>query len=97
MRYLGTTLGLGYLIDPRVQGTITVRSPQPVPKDVVIGVVEDVLAMNGAALVKEGAIYKIVPIEEANPPPIILRQEGRLAAYRSRLQPQYYTVALCLR
>lgn len=78
---LGTTLDVGYLIDPRVDGTITVRSPQPVPRETVIGVVEDVLAMNGAALVKEGAIYKIVPIEEANPKPTILRQEGRQVAF----------------
>ena len=78
---LGSTLDVGYLIDPRVDGTITVRSPQPVPRETVIGVVEDVLAMNGAALVKEGAIYKIVPIAEANPKPTILHQEGRQVAF----------------
>lgn len=55
---LGNALGLTYLIDPRVQGTITLRSARPLPRTVAIGLLEDVLAMNGAALVREGEVYK---------------------------------------
>lgn len=71
---LGNALGLTYVIDPRVQGTITLRSARPLKRSVAIGVLEDVLAMNGAALVREGDIYKIVPLAEAVTSPPILRQ-----------------------
>jgi general secretion pathway protein D len=71
---LGNALGLTYVIDPRVQGTITLRSARPLKRSVALGVLEDVLAMNGAALVRDGDIYKIVPLAEAVTSPPILRQ-----------------------
>lgn len=71
---LGDALGLTYLIDPKVQGTITLRSARPLPRTAAIGLLEDVLAMNGAALVRDDDIYKIVPLAEAVSAPAILRQ-----------------------
>ena len=71
---LGNTLGLTYVIDPRVQGTITLRTARPLKRSDAIGVLEDVLAMNGAALVRDGEIYKIVPLADAVTSPPILRQ-----------------------
>jgi general secretion pathway protein D len=71
---LGDALQLTYIIDQRVQGTITLRSAAPLPRSAAVGMLEDVLAMNGAALVQEGEFYKIVPIAEAVSAPAILRQ-----------------------
>jgi general secretion pathway protein D len=71
---LGQTLKVGFVIDPRVQGVITLRTTRPVPRASVIGVLEDVLAMNGAALEQSGEVYKIVPIEEAVTSPSILSE-----------------------
>jgi len=71
---LGDALGLTYVIDPRVQGTITVRSARPVPRAAAIGLLEDVLAMNGAALVAKEGAYEIVPLAEAISAPAIVRQ-----------------------
>jgi len=71
---LGDALGLTYVVDPRVQGTITLRSARPLKRSAALGVLEDVLAMNGAALVRDGEIYKIVPLAEAVTSPPILRQ-----------------------
>ena len=71
---LGNALGLTYVIDPRVQGTITLRTARPLKRSAAIGVLEDVLAMNGAALVRDGDVYKIVPLAEAVTSPPILRQ-----------------------
>jgi general secretion pathway protein D len=69
---LGKTLKLSFVIDPRVQGVTTLRTTRPVPRDQVIGVLEDVLAMNGVALVDSGGLYKIVPIEDAATAPEIM-------------------------
>lgn len=73
---LGTTLKVNFVIDPRVQGVVTLRTARPVPVAQVIGVLEDVLAMNGVALVESGGLYKIVPVEDAVSAPEILSQGG---------------------
>src|SRR5438132_3637101 len=62
---LGNTLVLNYTIDPRVQGTVTLRTARPLQRSALLGVVEDALAMNGAALVKSDGGYKVVPLEDA--------------------------------
>src|SRR5262249_28610553 len=73
---LGTTVKLSFVIDPRVQGVATVRTARPVARDQVIGVLEDVLAMNGVAIVESGGLYKVVPMEEAATAPEILGGGG---------------------
>ncbi len=62
---LGETLGMNYEIDPRVQGTVTVRTARPVPRDAVIPTLEDILAARGAALVRSGTINRVLPIDAA--------------------------------
>jgi general secretion pathway protein D len=52
---LGDILQVGYLIDPRVQGTITLASGRPVPKGDLLYVLESALRISGAALVKDKA------------------------------------------
>jgi len=71
---LGNTLKVSYVIDPHVQGTVTLRTTRPLPAGSVIGVLEDVLAMNGAALTKTGDIYRIIPLEQAATSPAIIGQ-----------------------
>jgi general secretion pathway protein D len=62
---LGDILQLGYLIDPRVQGTITLASGRPVPKGDLLYVLESALRMSGAALVKDKRGYVIMPANDA--------------------------------
>src|SRR5437764_1091737 len=62
---LGDILQVGYLIDPRVQGTITLASGRPVPKGDLLYVLESALRMSGAALVKDKRGYVIMPANDA--------------------------------
>ena len=62
---LGDMLRQAYVIDPRVQGTVTVRTSRPLKTEDILPVLEDVLTMNGAALVKSGEAYRIVPLDQA--------------------------------
>ena len=62
---LGDILGLGYIIDPRVQGTVTLASGRPVPKGDLLFVLESALRMSGASLVKDKRGYIILPASEA--------------------------------
>lgn len=59
---LGDVLKETYIIDPRVQGTITVRSSKPMARSTLLPTMEMLLRMNGAAMVRESnGIFKIVP------------------------------------
>jgi general secretion pathway protein D len=62
---LGDILGLGYLVDPRVQGTVTLASGRPVPKGDLLFVLENALRLSGAALVRDKRGYIVLPSAEA--------------------------------
>jgi general secretion pathway protein D len=62
---LGDILGVGYTIDPRVQGTVTLTSGRPVPKSDVLYVLESALRTSNVALVHERTGYRLVPAPEA--------------------------------
>ena len=62
---LGDILGLGYSVDPRVQGTITLSSGRPVPKSRLLFVLESALRASNAALVHDTSGYRIIPIDDA--------------------------------
>lgn len=62
---LGDILGIGYTIDPRVQGNISLASGRPVPKSDVLYVLEDALRVSNAGLVRNATGYRIVPLADA--------------------------------
>jgi general secretion pathway protein D len=64
---LGDVLNVGYTIDPRVQGTVTLASVRPVAKADALYVLENALRMSGVALVRDRIGYRLVPSNEAGP------------------------------
>src|SRR6185369_10328152 len=62
---LGDILGAGYIIDPRVQGTVTLTSGRPVPKDDIVYVLENALRVSNVALIRDTNGYRLVPSNEA--------------------------------
>ena len=62
---LGDTLGLNYIIDPQVQGTVVARTSEPLDRQDVIPALESILQLNGAALKLVGDIYHVVPLQAA--------------------------------
>ncbi len=62
---LGEVLGLGYAVDPDVQGTITLQTSRPMPRDALIDALEFALAANDAALVEADGIFRILPRAKA--------------------------------
>jgi general secretion pathway protein D len=89
---LGDTLGLAYVIDPRVQGVVTFASAGPIARKDVLPIFESVLRMSNAAVIHEGSLLKIVPIPEA-------AGAGRVAAgagqpgFGVAVAPLHYTSA----
>src|SRR6266567_3607204 len=64
---LGDVLNVGYTIDPRVQGTVTLASVRPVPKADALYVLENALRMSGVALVRDRSGYRLLPSAESGP------------------------------
>lgn len=64
VRVLADTLGLNYLIDPRVKGTANVRASGKMSQSELLSILETLLLVNQAALVRAGKVYKIVPLDK---------------------------------
>jgi general secretion pathway protein D len=62
---LGDTLGENYVLDPRVQGTITVQTSRPLPRGTLLPMLEEILGLNGFALVRKPDNYVVLPLQEA--------------------------------
>lgn len=62
---MGDMLGENYTIDPRVNGTVTIHTSQAINRAAVTPILETVLRMNGAAMVKENGSFKIGPLNSA--------------------------------
>ncbi len=59
---LGDILKENYIVDPRVGGTITLRTAKPIPRSAAMHTLEEVLRMNGAVMIHEAdGVYRIVP------------------------------------
>jgi general secretion pathway protein D len=62
---LGDILGVGYTIDPRVQGTVSLVSVRPVPKSDIVFVLENALRLSGVVLLHDTAGYRLTPLGDA--------------------------------
>ncbi len=62
---LGEILNQNYTIDPNVGGTVTLRTSSGIPRESLPATLETVLRMAGATMIKEGNLYKIVPMAAA--------------------------------
>ena len=62
---LGDILNVGYTIDPRVQGTVSLASGRPMPKSDILFLLENALRLSNVALVHEMSGYRLMPVSEA--------------------------------
>jgi general secretion pathway protein D len=62
---LGNQLHLSYVVDSKVQATITAQTGGPVPREAVLPTLESVLRANGLGLVQANGLYRVLPIEDA--------------------------------
>ena len=58
---LGDILNVGYVIDPRAQGTISLSSGRPVAKSDMLFVLENALRVNNLVLIRDPVGYRILP------------------------------------
>lgn len=58
-------LKMNYIIDPRVRGTVNIHTKGEISPDNLFEIFTTILKVSGAAIIKEGEIYHIIPATEA--------------------------------
>jgi len=77
---LGDIMGLNYTIDKRVTGVITLRTEGRFYDNELMDIVQATLNINGFAVVNDGNIFQVLPIQEA-------RSEARIVQLDSSVKP----------
>ena len=62
---LGDLLGENFIVDPRVSGTVSLRTPKGIARVDLIATLEVLLRGIGASLVRDGQIWKVLPSAES--------------------------------
>ena len=97
---LGDILGSGYTIDPRVQGTVSLSSGQPVQKGDLLFVLESALRLSNVAMVKDVSGYRLLPLSEAVGPdastPAVRSRDFGIRAIPNRTKQQGDDPAACV-
>ena len=92
---LGDVLKLSYIIDPQVVGTVTIETTDPITKEELFPLLEELLSMNGAVIVKDGSYYRVIPKANAikgNLSPTMATNESA-GGYAARIIPLSYIAA----
>jgi general secretion pathway protein D len=89
-------LGVNYTIGAGVQGTITVQTSKPLAKSEILPVFEQILRMNGLAIVRNNGVYKIVLSADAPREvsvPATTAAGNQEAGYGTQIIPLHYVSA----
>jgi len=86
-------LAVNFMISPQVQGTVNLQTTQLINKEDLLSVLEMVLAMNKAVLIKENGLYQILPSSDSVGRTAILGQESLSGGHHMKLIPIQYTEA----
>ena len=62
---VATITGKTFVVDPRVKGRLTIISTEPIRADLLFEVFLSALQVHGFQAVKDGAIYRILPLSQA--------------------------------
>jgi general secretion pathway protein D len=80
---LGNILGIGYTIDPRVMGMVSLSSSgRKVPKSDLLFVLENALRLSGVVMVKDIQGFRLIPLGDAV-------GAGNLDSAEARAEPGY--------
>jgi len=92
IQVISETLGVNYIVDPKVKGSVNIRSAQKISKDQLFGVFQKILHINGLDMRNEGAYYSIHPSKGGVPQQIYGPSETGSLKASSRLVVQIIPV-----
>ena len=65
IQIIGETLGINYVVDPNIQGTVNINTAGNLQRSDLLPILETILRINGATIVQNGNFYEIVPASAA--------------------------------
>jgi len=81
-------LGASYVLDPRVSGTVTLRTNGPLSRADILPTLEEILRLNNAAIIERNGVFRIIPREEAGlSAPLLSAQEAQVRGLTVRVTP----------
>ncbi|MCY3777337.1 MAG: hypothetical protein OXH11_15290, partial [Candidatus Aminicenantes bacterium] len=80
VRNIANELKLNYVVDPNVQGVVNILTYGEMRRSDLMSLLETVLQINGAAMVKTGPVYRILPSRNAKQLPLDIRRDLGSAA-----------------
>lgn len=92
IQVISETLGINYIVDPKIKGSVNIRSGQKIGKDQLFGVFQKILHVNGLDVRNEGAYYSIHPSKGGMPLQIYGPTEAGSLKESSRLVVQVIPV-----
>ncbi|MCX5875096.1 MAG: type II secretion system secretin GspD [Deltaproteobacteria bacterium] len=93
IQVISETLGINYIVDPKVKGTVNIHSAQKIGKDQLFGIFQKILHVNGLDVRNEGDYYSIHPSKGGVPQQIYGPGESGSLKASSRLVVQIIPVA----
>jgi len=86
-----------YLIDPQVKGKVTLHTTDPITEEALLPIVESVLQQNGAAVVFQQGLYKVILLEDApsqsDTPVVGMQPTAQSAGFVVQIVPLRYVAA----
>ena len=74
---IGNELKINYVVDPKVKGVATISTMGEVKREDLIPLLETILRLNGAAIVKTANFYQIVPRSDVKQLPVPIRTDSQ--------------------
>jgi general secretion pathway protein D len=74
-------LDINYILSPGIKGNVTIQSSKKFPLRDMHQIFQNILEVNGLTAVKDGSIYKIVPIETAKQQPNEVQSGKKVITY----------------
>ena len=80
VRNIANELKLNYIVDPQVQGVVNILTYGEMKRGDLRSLLEIVLQINGAAMVRTGPVYRILPSRNARQLPLDIRRGPQASA-----------------
>ena len=80
---IAATLGIHYIIDPRVQGQVTIRTASDIPRDELLPMFHQILRSSGVSANLVDGIYHIVPVAEGKTKAVVPQSRAEYQQLRA--------------
>ncbi len=92
---LADILGVNYVLSPKVSGRVTLQTSKPLSRTELIPTLEMLLEVNGAVLVQQAGVYRIIPAADGmTSAGVTMLSAGKLGTgYQAMVVPVQYVAA----